>query len=208
MPPSRSGKPTPKMIRLYHQLTVHLFGEPEDLWVYDPANLANPSPLLRLTHVAAWPADRKCDVTGFNTLGMSRRKMKGADYYTELHMAIRRRLTKPQRERVARFLANVAQYPFDHNRCLDWWHVLNNPGEVPFFPHCPHLLFHPRLTPQGHDQIDDPQGLVKLLFVVPITPLEHHLLTAHGPASFREHVTENRIDLLRDRRDPKARRRK
>jgi hypothetical protein len=191
------------MKRLYHQLTVHHFGEPEDLWTYDPARATNPSPKLRLTYVAVWPADKKCDVTGFNTLGMSRRKMKGADYYTELHMGIRARLTKAKRERISGFLANVAQYPFDHNRCLDWWHVLNNPGTIPLFPNCSQLLFHPRLTPTGLDRIDDPQGLVKLLYVVPITPLEHHLLTAHGQEAFEEHVAENGIDLLSDRTDPK-----
>jgi hypothetical protein len=80
------------------------------MWVFDPAELPQPNDCT-LVHVGTWPADERCDVTGFNTLGMSERSMPGADYYTELHMAVRGRLGKDRQLGVAGFLANVAQYP-------------------------------------------------------------------------------------------------
>ena len=63
-----SARPTPKMARLYNWLRDR-FGEPKDLWVYDPAEYDDPPPHLTLKHVMAWPADRDCDVTSFHTLG-------------------------------------------------------------------------------------------------------------------------------------------
>jgi hypothetical protein len=202
--PSAGSRPTPKMVRLYHELSRRLGGEPEDLWVFDPADLADPSPRLRLTHVMAWPADDDCDVTSFNTLGMSDRRMTGADYFAELHFGWRSRLGKDERLRVARFLANVAQYPFDHDLKLDWWEVIKRPGSILPFSGCRHVLLHPRFAKDGLDQLDDPDGPVKLLWVVPITPLERHLLVDHGRAAFVSHVQENHIDLFADRQDPEG----
>jgi hypothetical protein len=198
-----SGAPTPKMKRLYHQLTVHLIAEePKDLWVFDPVELPQPSPKVGLIHVAVWTADKHCNVTGFQTMGMSERRMKDADYFAELHLAIRGRLKKKERQALAGFLANVAQYPFDHDRTLDWWHVLSNPGRIPSFPGCRHLLLHPRLGEKGFDEIDDPEGKVKVFYVVPITPLERHLVVDHPRSAFLDYVEERRIDLLADRTDP------
>ncbi len=198
----RSDRPTARSRRLYHQLTQHLFGEPEDLWVFNPADMSNPDPRLRLLHVAVWPADERCDVTSFNTLGMSDRKMKGADARTELHMGIRGPLSKDRRGEVARFLANLAHYPIEHNLLVDWWHTLKNPGRIPHFPGCAHVLLHPKFTPQGIDQVDDPRGPVKLLYVVPITQRERHLLVDHGRECFLDDLEQRGVDLLTDRTDP------
>jgi hypothetical protein len=194
-----SRRPTPKMIRLYHQLAAGL-GEPEDVWVFDPTELPQPNN-LRLIHVPAWPATEARDVTHFNTLGMSERRMTGADYVTELHFAVRAPLDKDQRLRVGGFLANLAEYPFENRLKLDWWEVINNPGTIPGFSGCKHLLLHPRLAPEGTDTLDDPDGPVKLLYVVPITPVERQLLITRGRSAFLRHVEDNDIDLVQDRQD-------
>jgi hypothetical protein len=91
--------------------------------------------------------------------------------------------------------------PFDHDRTLDWWHVINNPGNIPLFPGCRHLLLRSRFTEKGFDELEDPEGPVKLLYVVPITPMERHLLVDHGREGFLDYVEENQIDLLCDRKD-------
>jgi hypothetical protein len=194
-----SARPTPKMIRLYHQLVAGL-GEPEDLWVFDPTELPQPNK-LRLTHVPVWPADESRDVTLFNTLGMSERRMQGADYFTELHFAVRSALDKDQRLQVARFLADVAEYPFQNNLKLDWWELINPGRPIPAFSGCKHLLLHPRLAPDGTDTLDDPDGPVKLLYLVPITPAERQLLLTRGRSAFLRQVEDNEIDLLQDRQD-------
>jgi hypothetical protein len=135
---------------------------------------------------------------------MSDRQMNGADYFAELHFGYRARLAKDERLQVARFLANVAQYPFDHDLKLDWWEVIKRPGSHLPFAGCRHVLLHPRFTKDGLDQLEDPDGLVKLLWVVPITPLERHLLVDHGRSTLTRHLQENHIDLFADRQDPEG----
>lgn len=203
--PDNPARPTPRMVRLYHRF-VELVGagEPPDLWVYEPHLWRNPTdrPAPTLKHVMVWPADDETDVCTFQTLGMSDRLMPGADYAAELHMGVREYLRKPDRERVARFLANVAEYPFDHGRTLDWWHVVSQPGDIPHFPGCRHLLVHPKFADEGFDEVDDEGGPVRVLYVVPITPHERHLLIDHGKDAFLDYAADHEIDLFRDRTDP------
>lgn len=199
----QTAKPTAKMIRLYHFFSEQFGREPEDLWVFDPWEIqADPPAYLTLKHVMAWASDDEMEVTTFQTLGMSERLMRGASHFVELHMGIREQLSKEQRLEVARFLANVATYPFQWDLKLEWWEVLARPGKIPFFAGCPHLLLHPRLTPEGFDEVDDEEGTVKLLYLVPITPLERHLLVDHGREEFLEYLEQEEIDLLRDRFAP------
>jgi hypothetical protein len=193
------ARPTPKMIRLYHQF-VRRWGEPTDLIVFDARENEHPVKLPLLL-VPVWAADRRCEVTALNTLGMSDRRMRRVRYFAELHLAYRGRLRKPQRLNLARFLADVAEYPFENNVKLDWWEVILNPGRIPEFPGCRHLLLHPRFVPEGLDKIGDDDGPIKLLYVVPITPRERHLLVDHGRECFLEYVEEEGVDLLADRQD-------
>jgi hypothetical protein len=187
------------MIRLYHAFTAQFEAEPEDMWVFDPAEYNDPHPALPLTHVGAWPADEKCGITTFQTFGMSQKKMKGADYFAELHMAIRDSLPAEQRELVARYLANLVAYPFVNERKMDWWEIITNAGTIPYFSACSHLLLHPRIAPEGFDELDDAEGRIKLIYIVPITPSERKLLVQGGKSAFEDYVNGERIDLLRDR---------
>jgi hypothetical protein len=199
----RENRPTPKMIALYHFLSRELGGEPEDLWVFDPAEFDDPPPSLRLTNVAVWPADQNCDVTSFHTLGMSERLMKGADYFAELHWAIRASLTKDERLRVAQRLADLAAYPFEHDLKLDWWEVIRQAGPIPQFEGCRHILLHPRFAETGFDEIEHPDGTIKVLYVVPITPQERHLVVDHGREHLENHWVDQETDVLRDRWAPR-----
>lgn len=194
------GRPTARMKRLYRQYAERL-GDPTDVWEFDPADLPAPPSTLTYKNVAVWPADDECDVTTFLTLGMSDRLMPDTESRTELHMGVRAPLDKRQRQAVAGFLANLTEYPFENALALDWWHVLNNPGRIPEFPNCRHLIFHPRLTAAGFDTVDDPEGEVKLLAVVPITPHERHLAVDHNKDALLDHWETEGTDILADR-DP------
>lgn len=125
--------------------------------------------------------------------------MLGADYFTELHFAYRGSPTKEEQLEVARFLANLTEYPFMHNLKLDWWERLANPGNIPLFSSCKHLLLHPALVQGGLELIDDPDGPVKLLFVIPITADENHTLKVHGRQAFMEYLEANEVDIIAPR---------
>ena len=196
---NQGSRPTPKMIRLYHQLQW-LMGEPTDLFVFDAAELDHPVH-LPLIHVPSWAADEHCDVTGLNTLGMSERPIPGTDEYAEFHLGFRGRLTQAECLDLARLLANVAEYPFENGLKLGWWEIIPRAGHIPVFTGCRHLLLHPKLAEGGIEQLEDDEGPVKLIYVVPITPYERRLLTGHGRSSFLQYVEENGVDLLADRHD-------
>src|SRR5438270_13829187 len=105
MPPADdAGRPTPKMVRLYHALSDRLGGEPADLWTYEAgaATPANPGHTPTLKHVMVWPADDELDITTFNTLGMSEQPIPEADYSAELHRSEERRVGKECRSRWSR----------------------------------------------------------------------------------------------------------
>lgn len=188
--------PSDKLKRLYHQLTRHYFGEPGEMFVFDEPSQPWHLPVI---HVLVWRADEHCDVTTFNTLGMSDRHMIGADYFSELHLEFRGVISETEQVSVARYLADIAEYPFMHDRKLDWWERLANPGKIPLFPECTQILFHPALVEGALDVIDDDEGPVKLLYVVPITPTENHILREHGKDAFNDYVAENEIDILSNR---------
>lgn len=190
------------MVRLYHEFGQRFGGEPTDLWVYGDGDRDDRPTFVTPRQVMVWPADHGCDVATFVTLGMSDHRMTGADYYCELTLGVRARLRKSTREVVARYLSHVSVYPFQYGRKFDWWEVMTNPGDIPQFPGCRHLLLRDRLTAEGFDTVDDPDGPVKLLYVVPITPLERHLVLDHGPAALQTHWDEHGTDILSDRSDP------
>jgi hypothetical protein len=190
------------MIRLMGRL-IDVMGEPKDIWVFDPHEVPAAAGLdLRLVHVPVWPADETSDVTAFNTLGMSERTIPGADFAAELHFGIRGALDEPGCWEVARFLANLAQFPFHRGVRLDWWDLIREPGAIPYYPNCRHLLLYPRFAEDGLDLLDDPDGPVKLFYVIPITARERELILADGQQAFLDHVREWDIDLLAHRPDP------
>src|SRR4051794_10647766 len=105
--PGSDKRPTAKMVRLYHDL-VGRWGEPTDLFIFDGRELDRPLH-VDLVHVPTWADDEECEATTLNTLGMSDWQMKGAAYFTELHLACRELLEPAQRLDLARLLANVTE---------------------------------------------------------------------------------------------------
>ena len=103
---------------------------------------------------------------------------------------------------MARRIADVCAYPFEFDRKLDWWEVIRFPGPLPGFRGCKHLLLHPRLNSEGFDLVDDTEGVVKVIYLVPITPLERQLFLDHGREALIDHFVRNEIDVLSDRFDP------
>ena len=181
----------PRMKRIVGRL-LERWGEPSHLLVLD----GGPLPFVQ---VAVWDADEACDVTSFNTLGASARKMPQADYFVEFHLAIRSALDAGQRQELAAFLAELATYPFQEGCRLDWGERVVDIGQIPQFSGCRDVFLMPSLVEQGLQTIADPDGLVKLLYVVPITPFENHLLKVHGIEAFEAHLEEQDIDILADR---------
>jgi hypothetical protein len=189
------------MKRLYHYLVKHRWGEPADLIVFDRSRAAIPGALEQV-HVAIWDADKRCDVTTFMTLGMSELLMPHADYRTELTLGVRSPLAPDTRRRLPMFMANVAEYPFTHQRTLNWWERLTQPGEIPGFLDCPQLLLAPTFGDSPFKHFPAPDEDVKVLSLVPITAHEGHILKEHGPEAFLDYWEESGVDLFAPRRDP------
>jgi len=104
-------------------------------------------------------------------------------------------------QRLASFVANAAQYPFHWDRSVDAWERLANPGAIPLFPGCTQLLFAPSLGEEPFDTFAAPDDDVRLLYAIPVTPHENHLLAEHGREPFLSHVDEREIDLFAPRTD-------
>ena len=194
-------QPTLRMKRLYHHLVNHRWGEPADLIVFDRSRAAIPGALEQV-HVAIWDSDERCDVTTFMTLGMSELMMPHADYRAELSLGVRGRLSSDTRQGLPMFMANVAEYAFTHQRTLNWWERLAQPGEIPGFPDCPQLLLAPSFGEPPFKHFPAPDDDVKVLTLVPITAHEGQILKEHGAEAFLDYWEESGVDLFAPRRDP------
>jgi len=184
------------MKRLYHQL-LHHWGEPADFITFDKGVARTRGP-QDLVHVAVWHPDPECDITSFNTLGMSERLMPGARYRAELNLGLRGGVVPSSDDirAMARFLANLAAYPFLNALALDWRERLADPGSIPCFPGFTQLLLAPSLDGKGLEWFDPPDDNVKLLRAIPIGPYENHLLKAHGWQAFLAYADERHLDLF------------
>jgi hypothetical protein len=191
------------MKRLYHQL-LHRWGEPDDIMQFDGTRTARPG-TLAIVHVAVWRPTAECDVATFFSLGMSEALMRDADYRAELHLGRRGPLSESDQIELARFVANITEYPFMHDLKLDWWERLANPGAIPGFADCTQVLFGPDLgAADSHrfEQFPPPDEDVRVLKVVPITPHENHLLKDHGRDAFLDYWETSGVDIWSPRRDP------
>jgi hypothetical protein len=189
----------PALTRLVSKEHILRFGEPDLALAYDESK-ALPATIPALKHllVMCWRPTQEVDITTFATIGMSARPVPGASYRLELHFSLRGRIADDVERSVTRFLANLANYPWDHERALDWWHVLRNPGRIPAFPNCSSVLLHPRFTPEGWDHLHHENEVVRLLNVVPITEAERERAAA-ATRDLLQDWEKDDIDIFVDR---------
>jgi hypothetical protein len=172
------------------------WGESEHMIWFDPARATPASRLPRL-HVAVWPADDDCDVTTLVTLGVSDLELDRCDRNRiEFHWAVRGHLGKDEIQLAATFLANLAEYPFDHGRCLDWWHRLNHPGSIPFFPDATALLLRPPFSDGEQGDLCFDGEHIRTLYVVPLNATEAKVLSQDGIDAYQHYVECNQLDPL------------
>ena len=189
-----AAMPTERMKALY-QHNVGNWGEPRDLIWFDPAITVRPTQLSRI-QVCVWPADDNCDVSTFATLGMSEREMLGSGVSrVELHFAIRAFVTQDQAHQVARFLANVAEYPFENELRIDWWHRLRDAGNIPMFPGKRRLLFRPPFTEGANGYITWASESIRFLYLVPLTDEQAEVLS-RGKDAYEQYLIDNELDPL------------
>jgi hypothetical protein len=184
------------MKRLYHYL-VGRWGEPSDLIVFDGARATRPG-TLEVVHIAVWMPGEDCDVATFFSLGMSEAVMAGGNYRAELTLGRRGHLTPDLKGSLARFIANLAEYPFMYNLTLGWWERLADPGPIPGFPGCSQLLLAPDLGTGDElrfDRFPLPDEDVQVLRAIPITPHENHLLKDYGRTAFLDYWEESGVDI-------------
>jgi hypothetical protein len=156
-----------------YQAHVEHFGEPDESWVFDDGKNGGAYP--DRIDVLVWRPTDECEIATFATIGMSDRPMIGAAHRAELHFAIKARLEQREEHSIARFLANLAMYPFQIGSFLDWWHTISQPGVIPFFSRARCVLLHPEFVRDGWSWIETSVSDVRILNVVPITEEEEAL---------------------------------
>ena len=168
---TKESRPSALSCQVYQQHIEH-FGEPHDGIVFDDSTAANalPDHLPPRIEVLVWHPTPDLDISTFSTIGMSDKPMRDAEHRAELHFAVRMKLSPHEINACARFLANVANYPFHYGTHFDWWHKLLDPGAIPLFVNAKSILLHPRFVDDGWDHIHCEDGThVKLLNVMPIS---------------------------------------
>jgi len=185
MPSVAAPTPTPRMRRLFFKL-VEVWGHPTRMAA------------LGLLHIAVWE-DPGGLATAFNTLGLSDLAQTSDGAPFELHWMVKRPLPPTEQAEAATFLAQLAATASQPQAAFDWQTRVDVPAGVPGFASCREVWLHPALTDDDPDTLDDPQGPVKVLYVIPLTEYESFVLRREGPLALREYASANSIDLLEPR---------
>ena len=165
--------PAPPIVQAVYNEHLYHYGEPAHCISYrdEPVPGGYPPRMDLLI----WDPDDTCPMTTLSTIGMSAVPMTGVAHRAELHFSLRLRLTEEERHTAARFLANLAMYPFQTGEPLDWWHNIANPGRVPFFQTATCVFLHPAFVKDGWSSMTAEGCEVHILNVIPITPAEREL---------------------------------
>jgi|GEM_PF-1922607 hypothetical protein len=184
--------------RAVHRAALERFGEADQSFIFDARTARVAPPPHGHLEVLIWRPTDELEMTTLLTIGMSARPVPDVQHRLELLFSVGRALTAEEERACARFLANMAGYPWDHRRALDFWHRLAAPGPIPCFPHCQKILFHPRLVAEGWDTVEHEGVEVRLLHPIPVTTEESALAADSVTALLRYFHREN-IDLFLDR---------
>lgn len=163
-------------------------GTPDRTFAFEDGPVGAPSRI----DVLVWDAASADDVTVLQTVGMCALQMSGGER-SELRWVVRGFVAVEDAHAHATFLANVALYPFLNSTSFRAWEKLR--ASPPGFPGCTRVLFHPRFTPQGIDEVALASGPVTILHVVPITTEEAEL----SPRAWIDHVAARDIDVFERR---------
>ena len=174
---------------------MHRWGESDAIITFEGTKTSRLSTFPSMD-IAIWRAQTREDVTILNTMGMSEKLMPGALSPVELNLGCRLKLKENDERELAHLLANITEYPFANNIQLDWWHRLAHPGSIPVFSNCTAILFAPSFAEPESSWLDVPATPIKLLYVIPITEHENHILHSHGLEAFEDYLDQDGIDLF------------
>lgn len=191
-----ASKPTERMKALYWHFSDK-WGEPEYLIWFDPAKAAIPGKLERI-QIGVWPSDEECEVNTFISFGMSELEMAGniSCSRAEFQFAVRGELSSTQIHEGAKYLANLAEYPFSNALGLDWWHRIKNAGAVPFFGGARRLLLRPPFSDSQCGDCTFDGDKIKFLFVVPLYENENDIIDSGGVNAYIDYLCDNELDPL------------
>jgi hypothetical protein len=180
--------PTARMNRLYRE-HMEFYGAPEFVAVADrPDDPEVARPLL----FACWPKDSN-GLLHLTTLGMSNRPQPGSPDSIELHFAFKPDPINPQAEQVPGFLQIVGDDPFKNRKALKAGQVMRFEG-IPGFPNCSNLLFLPSRLTSATAFVEDGEGSIHFLDLIPLTDQEVSLAAEQGLDALFEHFKQEGID--------------
>ncbi len=191
-------KPKP-IVRQVYKEHISKFGEPSCSLRYDNPPHYDDEVYPSFIDVMVWNADEEVDITTFVTIGMSEKKMKGADYRAELHFSIEGKLKQSSIDKITIFMANVALYPFMNSTHFDWWHTLPNVNKIPEFKSGCGLLLHPAFVEDGWDVICTEESHVKIMNLVPLTKYECDIAAEKGIDCLLDYLVENEVNYFKPR---------
>lgn len=148
----------PTILKEVYKAYIEHFDEPSKSIVFDDGQQKDGFPSR--IDVFIWEPDEDVNITTFSTIGMSTVPMSNGNR-SELNWSIRRKLDGAEQNQACTFLANIAMYPFYYNCFFDWWHTVNEPGNIPIYMSAETLLLHPAFIEDGFDTIETTMGTVK-----------------------------------------------
>ncbi len=119
-------------------------------------------------HIAVWE-DPDGAATAFNTLGLSDAARAAAGSPIELHWLVKRQLDLAEQAAAASFLSQMGAAARAPEARFDWRGRVCAPEGIPGFARRFDVWLHPALTEADPDTLEDADGPIKLLYVVPLT---------------------------------------
>jgi hypothetical protein len=188
-----SVEPSERMRRIFEEHVTN-YGDPDLQYEFGQGE----HELFHRLDVFVWQATTDIPMTTFSTSGMADLVMKDAGHRCEMHWTIRGMLAEKDISSCSYFLSKLAEYPFIKNAALDHWHIVAG-LDIPIFPKCSNLLFHPTFVKDGWDKIDWNGETIKILNIVPLTDEEYREAVTSGVNVMLDRLFQSRIDIFSNR---------
>ncbi len=170
------------------------YGEPEFHFALGKDSLQ----ALDYLDVFVWEPTSEIPMTTFSTMGMCERKQFQKNYSVEIHWTIRGFLTADAKQACTEFLARLAEWPFLKNISYDYWSILPN-LQVPGFPNCSGILFHPALVDGAWDHTHFGLEEIRILNMIPIAESELQMAQTLGVRGMLNYLYDSKTDIFSDR---------